>query len=132
MFDFSGEPADDFNFKEGTDEVEYDPTLVKPAKAVEILKNRYSAFEGTDLDGKLKKAGVQRVAICGFMTNFCCESTARAAHDKDYFVDFILDATGTPGTDNLNQLQMRKVVGECLEAGFARVTTTARYVKEDR
>ena len=30
------------------------------------------------------------------MTNVCCETTARAAHDKDYFVDFIADATGAP------------------------------------
>ena len=37
------------------------------------------------------------------MTNFCCESTARYAHDVDFHVDFISDATGTPGTDNLSE-----------------------------
>jgi nicotinamidase-related amidase len=130
MFDYSGEPEEDFNFKEGSEEVEYDDNLIKPAKGSEIVKNRYSAFIGTDLEPKLKTAKVDTVVICGFMTNFCCESTARDAHDRDYFVDFIVDATGTPGTDGMDEREIRKVVGELLEAGFARVKTTKKYLKE--
>ena len=59
-------------------------------------KRRYSCFEGTELEAILRSLGVSRVAICGYMTNVCCETMARAAHDKDYFVDFIADATGAP------------------------------------
>jgi nicotinamidase-related amidase len=91
MFDFSGEPEEDFNFKEGSEEVEYDGQLHRPQTAREIIKNRYSAFEGTDLEKFLKREGIDGVVICGFMTNFCCDSTARCAHDKDYFVDFIIE-----------------------------------------
>lgn len=130
MFDYTGEPEEDFNFKEGSEEVEYDEALVRLRSATEILKNRYSAFAGTDLDQTLKRAGVNTVVICGFMTNFCCESTARAAHDRDYFVDFVVDATGTPGTDNMDEKKIRAVVRELLEAGFARVVTTKSYLKK--
>src|SRR4030042_1753250 len=90
MFDFTGEAEKDFNFKEGSGEVEYDDGLIKPKNAVEIIKNRYSALEGTKLDSMLKKEGIKKVIICGFMTNFCCESTARSAHDKNYYVDLII------------------------------------------
>lgn len=92
MFDYAGE-AEDFNFKEGSEEVEYDGRLIRAKGAVEVIKNRYSAFAGTDLEARLKKASVTQLVICGFMTNFCCESTVRDAHDRDYFVDFVVDAT---------------------------------------
>jgi nicotinamidase-related amidase len=129
MFDFTGVPEEDFNFKEGTDEVKYDDRLIIPKKHIEIIKSRYSAFVGTALHEKLTEAGIDTVAIVGFMTNFCCESTARDAHDLDYFVDFVVDATGTPGLDSMNEKQIRKTVGEFLEAGFARVVTTKKYLK---
>ena len=64
------------------------------------------------------------------MTNFCCESTARDAHDRDYFVDFIIDATGTPGTDNFNERKIRKIVSELLSSGFARIKTTKEYLNK--
>ena len=132
MFDYTGEPEEDFNFKEGTEEVEYDENLIKPNQYVEIIKNRYSAFEGTDLNKILKKAKADTVVICGFMTNFCCESTTREAHDKDYYVDFIVDATGTPGTDNMDEKKIRKIVAELLESGFARIASTKEYLKGNK
>jgi ureidoacrylate peracid hydrolase len=128
MFDYSGEPEEDFNFKDGSEEVEYDDNLIKPAKSSEIVKNRYSAFIGTDLEARLKTVKVDTVVICGFMTNFCCESTARDAHDRDYFVDFIVDATGTPGTESMNQNKIRTLVAEFLESGYSRVNTTKGYL----
>ena len=94
LFDFTGEAEEDFSFKEGSEEVEYDNRLVQPDSAVELTKNRYSAFTDTALAKILREHKIQKVVICGFMTNFCCESTARDALDLDYFVDFVVDATG--------------------------------------
>ena len=129
LFDFDGTAADDFNFKDGTDEVEYDERLVRPNGAVEVSKNRYSAFAGTRLATLLKENEIERLVICGFMTNFCCESTSRDALDRGYFVDFIVDATGTPGTDNYDEINIRSIVGELLSAGFARVYSTEEYLQ---
>jgi biuret amidohydrolase len=129
MFDFAG-PAEDFNFKAGTKEVEFSPGLRRPVNMVELVKTRYSAFAGTDLNQTLRKSGVERVVICGFMTNFCCDSTSRDAHDLDYFVDFIVDATGTPGTAHMNQTKIREVVAGLLSEGYAEVFTTGDYLKK--
>lgn len=131
MFDYAGESEEDFNFKEDAKEVDYDDTLVKPASAIEIKKNRYSAFVNTDLDRMLKKKSIERVVICGFMSNFCCDSTAREAHDRDYFVDFVIDATGTPGTENIDEDKIRDFVGECMESGIACVMSTEEYLSEE-
>lgn len=132
LFDFTGTPETDFNFKEGSDEVKFDKYLLQLKDSLVITKSRYSAFAGTNLDAELKKLGVDRVVICGFMTNFCCESTARSALDLDYYVDFISDATGTPGTETINENEMRRIVGELLSAGFARVYETEAYILGDR
>ena len=129
MFDFAG-PAEDFGFKENSDEVTYDEKLAVPAKPDEIVKCRYSSFAGTGLHEKLKKMDVTRVVVTGFMTNFCCDTTARDAHDLDYYVDFILDATGTPGTAKMDQDQVRDAVGDFLGGGFARVMSTREFLEQ--
>lgn len=131
MYDYLGEPSGDFGFKEGSDEAAYDPNLELPQEPIEITKNRYSAFAGTELESILRKRNVDRTVICGFMTNFCCESTAREAHDRDFFVDFVVDATGTPGTQNLSEKEIRSIVEELLVAGFARVISTVQCLEID-
>lgn len=129
MFDFTGEASLDFNFKEGSDKVNYEKRLYLPKGFTEIIKKRYSSFVKTDLRKKLKERGVTTVAITGFMTNFCCESAAREAHDLDYFVDFVVDATGNPGTKTMSEKQIRKIIGEFLGLGFARVRLTKDLLK---
>lgn len=128
LFDFNGE-QEEIGFLKGTPEVDYDERLIIPEKPVEIVKTRYSCFPGTKLDRILRERGVESIAICGFMTNFCCESTARDALDRDYYIDFIVDATGTPGTEEFDESKVRKVVAELLSAGFARVINTKNYLK---
>lgn len=130
LFDFTGESEDDFNFKEGTDEVEFDKRLIQPTNAVEVRKNRYSAFTGTNLEDLLKQNNIEKVIISGFMTNFCCESTARDALDRDFYVDFVIDATGTPGTDEFDQEKVKDVVSELLAAGFANILLTQEFLSE--
>jgi nicotinamidase-related amidase len=130
LFDFTGKAEEDFNFKEGSEEVEYDKRLMRPSKAVELRKNRYSAFVGTNLEDILRQNRIEKVIICGFMTNFCCESTARDALDRDFYVDFVIDSTGSPGTDKLNQKQVRDVVSELLVSGFARVLRTREILSQ--
>jgi nicotinamidase-related amidase len=130
MFDFSGAASADFSFKENLKESEYADNLIRPADSIEICKNRYSAFVRTDLEKWLKKFNAQRVVICGFMTNYCCESAARDAHDRDYFVDFIVDATGNPGNEDMDEGEIRRIVGTFLAGGFACVLTAEEFLQK--
>lgn len=129
MFDFAG-PAEDFNFKADSDEVEYDEGLTQPSGAHEITKQRYSAFQGTNLAQYLSRKGVNHLVICGFMTNFCCESTARDGHDRDFYVTLIPDATGCPELPGLTQEKIRKLVGTFLEGGIAVIESTDDFLKD--
>lgn len=60
-----------------------------------VAKNTYDAFERTTLPSLLEEQGVDRVVICGVMTEVCCETTARSAFVKDYESWIISDACGT-------------------------------------
>lgn len=129
MFDFGG-IKEAVSFVEGAPEADYVPELVIVPDALHITKRRYSCFEGTELDAILRTLGADTVVICGYMTNFCCESTARAAHDRDYFVEFIADATGAPAlSEDFNEARIIAGVSATLAAGFARVHQTAAYLE---
>lgn len=128
MFDFSGEPGE-IGFVTGSDEVEDDPRLMIPENALVVTKQRYSCFVGTGLDQMLRDRSVDRIVVTGFMTNFCCEATARNGHDLDYFVDFLLDATGCPDlSDSATQAAIKDATATTLSAGFARVMSTADWL----
>ena len=100
-------------------ETEFDKRLKVRKKDLVIIKTRYDDFEKTVLEDLLKENKIEKITICGFMTNFCCETTARTAHGKDYYVDFIVDATGTPGTEFLSPKQTIKATIATLSSGFA-------------
>jgi nicotinamidase-related amidase len=128
MFDYLG-TAGEIGFVAGTDEVHIDPRLKIVPQALSVKKNRYSAFVGTDLDRELKARQINRIVVTGFMTDYCCETTARHGHDLDYFVDFIVDATGCPdAAADIAQPLIKSVTSAVLQGGFARVLNTAEYL----
>ncbi len=130
MFDFGAAP-EPVSFVEGSDEAAYVKGLEIVPEGLHITKRRYSAFEGTELEGLLRSLNVDTVAICGYMTNFCCETTARAAHDRDYFVEFIADATGAPAlSESFGEPEIVAAVTATLGAGFARIHTAAGYLAQ--
>jgi ureidoacrylate peracid hydrolase len=60
-----------------------------------VVKHRYSAFIGTELDPLLRAQGVENLIFAGITTNVCVESTARDAYMHDYHVVVVSDLTAT-------------------------------------
>jgi ureidoacrylate peracid hydrolase len=60
---------------------------------VEVIKHRYSAFIGTDLDLKLRSMGVEALIFTGVGTNVCVESSIRDGFMLDYYVTLLKDCT---------------------------------------
>jgi nicotinamidase-related amidase len=79
---------------EGTDEARLVPELA-PSGPREYLvpKRRYSGFFGTDLDLLLRGLGTQTVVMAGGLTDVCLHYTAVDAHQHDYRIRVISDAT---------------------------------------
>lgn len=80
----------------GTPGPEIIPELT-PKKGDIIVRGKKTldAFWSTALDYTLRVNMIEWVAIVGFHTNWCVESTARSAYDKGYRVIVIGDCTGT-------------------------------------
>ena len=83
---------------------------------IAVVKTRYSAFiqGSSDLDRRLRDAGIDTVIIVGTLTNVCCESSARDAMMLNYRVVFVADANATL-TDvehNATLTAMLRVFGE--------------------
>lgn len=80
-------------FRKGTRGAEFIDEL-KPYVDIYVEGKRgLDGFHGTNLDVILRYRGIRNVALAGFLTNVCVESTARTAYDLNYRVIVIKDCT---------------------------------------
>ena len=57
-------------------------------------KRGLDAFASTNLDFILRSKGVRTVALAGFLTNCCVESTMRSAYERGFEVITLTDCVG--------------------------------------
>jgi nicotinamidase-related amidase len=60
-----------------------------------ILKRRVSPFFGTELSLLLRSRGIDTLRLSGVATDLVVLSAARDAHDRDYRVEVLADATAS-------------------------------------
>ena len=60
-----------------------------------LPKNTYDAFVNTPLSTILESANIERVVVCGVMTDCCCDTTARSAFNRGYETWLVRDACGS-------------------------------------
>jgi nicotinamidase-related amidase len=60
-----------------------------------VTKNYPNSFIGTDLEARLRAAGVSNVILAGFMTHMCINSTARGAFNLGFHPTVVAAATAT-------------------------------------
>lgn len=82
-------------FRKGSPEWELHPEVAKRHRDTLIDKNWPDSFTETGLEEWLKSRGINIVTVCGYMTQMCCDTTARRAFHLGYAVEFLSDATGT-------------------------------------
>ena len=72
------------------------PEVARRAEGYPLVrKNTYDAFINTDLGKMLEEKGIERVVVCGVMTDCCCDTTARSAFNRGYETWLVKDACGT-------------------------------------
>lgn len=64
-----------------------------------IPKRRYSCFFSTDLDLLLRSLKIETLYIVGFLTDVCVHYTCVDAHQHDYYVRVIKEATAGSSLD---------------------------------
>ena len=76
------------------------PEVAVRPRAALIHKTLPGSFTGTDLEAWLRERQVDQLVIAGYMTQMCCDTTARQALHLGFKVEFLSDATGTLDISN--------------------------------
>lgn len=87
-------------FRKGSDMWQLHDEVESRPRDVLIDKRLPGSFTGTPLDEFLKERNIDTVSIAGYMTQICCDTTARQAFHRGYKVEFLQDATGTLDVEN--------------------------------
>lgn len=71
----------------------------QPGDIVLEGKRGLDAFASTNLDFILRSKGIETVALSGFLTNCCVESTMRSAYEKGFEVVTLTDCVGATSSE---------------------------------
>ena len=69
--------------------------FVPAAEDIVVSKDVNSGFVGTPLEVELRRAGILRLIVAGFFTNYCVETTVRMAGNMGFDTYLVHDACAT-------------------------------------
>lgn len=121
-------------FKKGTHEWELHENIAKIVPDFYIEKHKPSSFVGTNLEEILRQENIDTVAISGYMTHICCDTTARYAFHLGFNVEFLSDATATLALKNsggeVSAEELHRVILAVQQSRFSTVMSTTQWMKE--
>jgi nicotinamidase-related amidase len=100
-----------------------------------FTKHLPGAFTNTPLEDHLRRLGIEQVIVSGFMTQMCCDTTAREAAHRGFRVLFLADATAAmavraPDGDVIPHDQVHRTHLASLHGFLATVTTSVALRQE--
>lgn len=108
--------------------------LLKKEHLCILDKNLPGSFTNTGLEDLLKEMDIDTIVICGYMTQMCCDTTARQAVHLGFAVEFLSDATGTMDVSNyagnITAENLHKAILVTQAMRFSRVISTDDWLKE--
>jgi nicotinamidase-related amidase len=119
-------------FLPGTPSWELHPEVKKRPFDHLVEKTLPGSFAGTDLDAWLRERKIDTVVIAGYMTQMCCDTTARQAFHHGFAVKFLSDATGTLSITNsagsISDSELHRAILVTQQMRFSHVMTTAEWI----
>jgi len=124
---------DSQTFVKGSKEWELHPRIKEIEYSRLVEKNLPGSFTNTDLEEWLKKEGIDTIAICGYMSQMCCDTTARQGLHLGFSVEFLSDATGTLDISNeggsITAEELHRAVLVTQAMRFSRVISAEEWIK---
>lgn len=119
-------------FNKGSYEWNIHPAIVNRKHNFLVEKNLPGSFTNTELEVWLRDRGIDTVVICGYMTQMCCDTTARQAFHLGFTVKFLSDATGTLSISNsagaVTAEELHRAILVTQEALFSEVIATEEWI----
>lgn len=98
-----------------------------------VEKNFPSSFVGTDLEEWLRTHDIDTLVISGYMTQFCCDTTARYAYHLGFNVEFLSDATATLAFENkagkVSAEELHRAILVVQASRFSNVMSTQKWIE---
>ncbi len=89
------------------------------------VKTKSSAFHGTGLDDRLKRAGVDQLVLTGMQSEYCVTSAIRGAYERGYRLILASDAHSTFDTKVAKARDIIAIVNETTSGSFAKLVSAA-------
>lgn len=125
-------PADSPLFAEGSHGWQLHRVVAERPYEHLVQKQLPSAFAGTDLAAWLKTHGIDTLAVVGYMTHNCNDTTIKHAFDAGLQVEFLMDASGSVPYANragaASAEEIHRVFSVVEQSRFAAVMTTAEWI----
>ena len=121
-------------FRKGSKEWDLHSEVAARPHDVLIHKSLPGSFTGTELETWLRDRGVETVVIVGYMTQMCCDTTARQAMHLGFGVEFLSDGTGTLAIKNdagaVSDEELHRAILVTQQMRFSRVMKTGDWIKQ--
>jgi nicotinamidase-related amidase len=91
-----------------TEWMKIDPAIAPLPTEVIVIKRRFSAFTGSDLEVILRTQGIRHMVLTGISTGGVVLSTVREAADKDYRITVLSDGC-VDGDPEVHRVLITKV-----------------------
>ncbi|ASP38336.1 isochorismatase [Bacterioplanes sanyensis] len=96
-----------------------------------VIKSAVNSFKGTNLERLLIDQGIEELVVTGAMAHVCVDAITRAAVDKGYRCQLIIDACAAPDISaTTNAHSVKESTAHVLGFAYANVTTTAALLAQ--
>lgn len=120
-------------FRKGSEGWNLHPEIASRPHDHLIEKTLPGSFTGTDLESWLREKQIDTLVITGYMTQMCCDTTARQAFHLGFAVEFISDATGTLSIANdagrVTDEELHRAILVTQAMRFSKVLTAAKWME---
>jgi nicotinamidase-related amidase len=89
------------------------------------VKHHGSAFNQTDFDAKLRRAGIDHLIVTGMQSEYCVDSAVRGAVERGYTVTLVSDGHSSFDTKVAKAKTIIEIQNDTLSGSYATVTPAA-------
>ena len=126
-------PSDAPAFANGSDGWQLHPEIERRHRDALFLKPLPSAFSDTGLGAWLEQHAIDTLAVVGYMTHNCNDTTIKHAFDRGMNVEFVHDASGAVSYANraghASAEEIHRVFSVVLQSRFAAVLSTEEWLQ---